>query len=52
MFSDRVLVEANIDPGLRNWQFTEVLSGLDEGAVIASARDSTEIKPGALAEAK
>ena len=47
-----ILVEGQIEPGLKNWQFTEVVSGLAEGDAIVAARDSTEIKPGARAEAK
>ena len=49
---DGILVEGRIEPGLNNWQFTEVVSGLSEGDSIVAARDSTEIKPGARAEAK
>ena len=49
---DGILVQGQIEPGLDNWQFTEVLSGLDEGDAIVAARDSTEIKPGARAEAR
>jgi len=49
---DGILVQGQIEPGLDNWQFTEVLSGLAEGDVIVAARDSTEIAPGARAEAK
>ena len=47
-----ILVEGQIEAGLKNWQFTEVVSGLVEGDAIVAARDSTEIKPGARAEAK
>jgi len=49
---DGILVEGQIEPGLDNWQFTEVLSGLVEGDAIVAARDSTEIAPGARAEAR
>ena len=49
---DGILVEGQIEAGLNNWQFTEVVSGLAEGDTIVAARDSTEIKPGARAEAK
>jgi len=52
MLSDGVLVAREIEPGLSNWQFTEVVSGLAEGDVIVAARDSAEIKPGARAEAR
>jgi HlyD family secretion protein len=49
---DGILVEGQIKAGLNNWQFTEVVSGLAEGDAIVVARNSTEIKPGARAEAK
>jgi len=49
---DGILVAGQIEPGLNNWQFTEVVSGLSEGDSIVAARDSTEIKPGARAEAR
>ena len=49
---DGILVQGQIEPGLDNWQFTEVLSGLNVGDAIVAARDSTEIKPGARAEAR
>ncbi len=49
---DGILVAGRIEPGLNNWQFTEVLSGLEEGDRIVAARDSTEIKEGVRAEGK
>ena len=49
---DGVLEVAKIEAGLNNWQFTEVVSGLVEGDAIVAARDSSEIKPGARAEAR
>jgi HlyD family secretion protein len=52
VLADGVLETARIEAGLANWQYTEVLGGLAEGAVIAAARDSTEIEAGALAVAK
>ncbi len=47
-----VLEEATIETGLDNWQYTEVLSGLDGGDVIVAARDVAAIKPGVRAEPK
>jgi HlyD family secretion protein len=52
VLADGVLVAREIEPGLRNWQYTEVVSGLAEGDVIVAARDSAEIRPGARAEAR
>ncbi len=43
------LVERTITPGLKNWRFTEVRSGLEAGETVVTARDSTAIKPGARA---
>lgn len=46
------LEEAKLELGLRNWQFTEILSGLAEGERVVSAFDRAEIAAGALAVAK
>ncbi len=45
------LVERTVRIGLRNWQFTEILSGLAPGERVVTARDSPEIRPGARAHA-
>lgn len=45
------LVEVPLEIGLRNWQFSEVLSGLAEGDRVVRAFDRAEIKAGALAKA-
>jgi len=49
---DGFLQATTVETGLRNWQYTEVLSGLSEGHRIVAARDTTEIKDGVRAEAK
>ncbi|HUK13210.1 MAG TPA: efflux RND transporter periplasmic adaptor subunit [Thermoanaerobaculaceae bacterium] len=46
------LAERTIVPGMRNWQFTEVKSGLALGDEVVTSRDSTEIKAGARARAR
>lgn len=46
-----VLVEREIEIGLRNWDFTEVLSGLDVGDLVVISLDRAEVKDGAEAEA-
>lgn len=46
---DGRLEEVPIEKGLRNWQFTEVLSGLAEGDRVVSAFDRAEIAAGAAA---
>jgi HlyD family secretion protein len=49
---DGALQATTIESGLRNWQYTEVVSGLSEGHRIVAARDSTEIAEGVRAEPK
>jgi HlyD family secretion protein len=41
------LVERKLGIGLRNWQFVEVLSGLEEGDLVVAAHDREEIRAGA-----
>ena len=36
-----------VKPGLRNWQFTEVLDGLGAGDIVAVSLDRAEVKEGA-----
>jgi len=43
------LVEKALQLGLRNWDFTEVTSGLEEGARVVVSLDRPEIKAGAKA---
>ena len=53
VLEDGRLDERTVATGMRNWQFAEVISGVavgEEGVVVA--RDSPEIKAGALARAK
>ncbi|MEW6336996.1 MAG: efflux RND transporter periplasmic adaptor subunit [Acidobacteriota bacterium] len=50
VLGDGRLAERVIVPGLRNWRFTEVREGLDEGELVVTARGSTEVKAGARAE--
>jgi len=46
---DGLLEEREIETGLRNWRFVEVLSGLAEGEKVVVARNAPEIKAGAKA---
>lgn len=46
------LVERTVRTGLRNWQFTEVRSGLAPGERVVTERDSPAIRPGARARAQ
>ncbi len=45
------LAEREVETGLRNWDFTEITGGLEEGEEIVVSLDRAEIKAGALAEA-
>jgi HlyD family secretion protein len=42
-----VLVERQIEVGLKNWDFAEVKSGLAEGDQVVVSLDRVEVKPGA-----
>jgi HlyD family secretion protein len=46
------LEERTISTGMRNWQFTEVQSGVSVGELVVIARDSPDIKTGARARAR
>jgi HlyD family secretion protein len=43
------LVEREIELGLRNWDFTEILGGLSEGDLVVTSLDRQEVEDGALA---
>jgi len=44
------LVSREVTTGLRNWAFTEIKSGLDEGQAVVVSLDRAEVKEGARAE--
>jgi HlyD family secretion protein len=46
------LAERTVVGGMRNWQFTEVKSGVERGELVVTSRDSPDIKPGAKARAR
>jgi HlyD family secretion protein len=50
VLADGVLVEKEIDVGLKNWRFAEVLDGLEPGEMVVVVRNSPDIKAGARAE--
>jgi HlyD family secretion protein len=52
VFDGEHLAEREIEPGLRNWDFTEVLSGLEEGDEVVVSLDRPGVEAGALAEAE
>jgi HlyD family secretion protein len=49
VLAEGVLAERTVEIGLRNWDFTEVLSGLAEGDLVVTSLDREEVKPGARA---
>jgi len=51
VLADGVLLEKRVEPGVRNWDFTEVRSGLDEGEQIVVSLDKSEVKAGVRAVA-
>jgi len=50
VLSEGVLVEKEIEVGLRNWRFAEVVNGLEAGEAVVVVRNSPDIKSGAQAE--
>lgn len=49
VLADGALVERAVQPGLRNWNFTEIAAGLAQGERVVVAFDRPEIKAGARA---
>jgi HlyD family secretion protein len=45
-----ILVAREIETGLRNWQFSEVVRGLDPGDAVVVSLDRAEVVEGATAE--
>ena len=50
VIDDGVLVEREIETGLRNWDFVEVTAGLQESELIVSSLDQEEIEAGRRVE--
>ncbi len=50
VFADGELVERDVSTGLRNWDFTEIVDGLQEHELVITSLDRTEVAAGALAE--
>jgi len=44
------LAERVIETGLRNWNWTELVSGLEEGEGVVVTLDRVEVEPGAKVE--
>ena len=49
ILNDEHLQAVSVETGLRNWEFTEVLGGLDEGAMVVVSLDREEVREGAYA---
>ncbi len=50
LFDGGLLVEREIETGLRNWDFTEVVGGLAAGDLVVTSLDRPEVDAGAEAE--
>lgn len=48
LIEGKKLMARDVKPGLRNWEFVEITSGLKEGDRIAVSLDRAEVKEGAL----
>ncbi|MEE8368536.1 MAG: efflux RND transporter periplasmic adaptor subunit [Thermoanaerobaculia bacterium] len=46
---DRVLEERTVEIGLRNWDFSEILNGIEERELLVTSLDRPEVKAGARA---
>ena len=47
---DGVLEAVSVQTGLRNWEWTEIVSGLSEGDPVVVSLDRQEVKAGVRAE--
>jgi HlyD family secretion protein len=47
---DDELVEREIETGLRNWDYVEIVSGLEEGEVVVTSLDRAEVEAGQAVE--
>jgi HlyD family secretion protein len=50
VFAEGSLEERQLELGLRNWDYTEVIAGLDAGELVVTSLDRAEVKAGARAE--
>ena len=50
VIEDDVLVERQVEPGLRNWDYVEITSGLEEDELVVSSLDRAEVEAGRIAE--
>ena len=47
-----IIEQRSIEPGISNWEFTEILGGLVEGAILVSSIDREGVSDGAFAQAE
>ena len=47
---DGVLEEREVEVGLRNWNYAEVIRGLEEGELVVTTLDRLDVEPGARIE--
>lgn len=50
VLEDGLLVSKDVEIGLKNWQFTEIVAGLEAGERVVVSLDRVEVKEGARAE--
>jgi HlyD family secretion protein len=50
VFADGELIERDVSTGLRNWDFTEIVDGLQEHELVVTSLDRTEVAAGVQAE--
>jgi len=50
VIEDDKLVEREVEVGLRNWDYAQILSGLEEGEVVVTSLDRSEVKAGQTVE--
>jgi HlyD family secretion protein len=47
MANDGKLEEQSVEIGLKNWDYAEVVSGLEEGQLVVTSLDRVDVKAGA-----
>jgi HlyD family secretion protein len=47
---DDVLAEREVETGLRNWDYVEIVAGLEEGEVVVTSLDRVEVEAGQIVE--
>jgi HlyD family secretion protein len=50
VIEDDVLIEREVETGLRNWDYVEIKAGLQEDELVVSSLDRSEVEAGQVAE--